>query len=558
MSITQMSIPIVARSIGKKMNVKVKFGHEQPATDGEVIYLPDLPLDDVKTKVLGLGFVVHEAGHIRFTGFDTDKPISLLHKHIRNVFEDVRMEKAVMSIYPGAKKVLCELVDYLVADNFFKGGGSDQTPAQVLSRYLLYNLRTSVLGQTALSQLAKASCDDVESILSDKGMTRVHSVMSRVVTASSTLDVHNLALEVITILEEEVEPPEEDHPEEPKNEPADDTDDGEQQTPDEMDDKQSSDDGSTDTAEDNTQQEVSDGCLDKDAVQAMLDATEDQLDKDLFESIIPEQLDEAVVEAEENGAICCGDGSADVPPLPLGDHAAVYASAYKQTYALRTRLQSFVQATKRVKRGTSQHGRNLNDKKLHRVKLGNPSIYRTRQRKKAVNTVVQVLMDSSYSMSDRNMMGLASNATLAITAALETIPGVRVGAAAFPGRQADVEPMTLFGEKVKQTAARYPAIVASGGTPLLPALMWATRQLLSCNEERKLLLIVTDGEPFESEACVDVMSQMKLNNIETMGLGIKVPSVKDLFNISACIDNEEELAKAIFSMLQDNLLQNVA
>ena len=51
---------------------------------------------------------------------------------------------------------------------------------------------------------------------------------------------------------------------------------------------------------------------------------------------------------------------------------------------------------------------------------------------------------------------------------------------------------------------------------------------------------------------------MKLNNIETMGLGIKVPSVKDLFNISACIDNEEELAKAIFSMLQDNLLQNVA
>ena len=546
MSINQLAIPIVAKSIGKKMSVKVKFGHEQPATDGETIFLPDLPLNDEVTRALGLGFVVHESGHIRFTDFDTDLPISPLHKHLRNIFEDVRMELKVTSVYPGAKNVLCDLVDILVGKGFFQAGNNDETPAQVLSRYLLYSLRTSVLGQTSLSPLAKASGDDLESKVSEGAMTRIYSVMSRVATSSSTQEVHDLALEVIGILEDDVKPPEENNEQDSgENDSKSQSEKGEQSPTDDGNDE------STGTQE-NTQQDVP-AAPDKKAVQEMLDATDDQVDTDVFESIVADQLDKAVNKAVQRGEVTCGDGIADAAPLPLGDHAQVYADAYQQTYALRTRLQSFMQASKRVNRGTSQSGIKLHDKKLSRVKIGNRSIYRTKQTKKTINTVVQILMDRSISME--HMMDLAMNATLAVASALETIPGVRVAAAAFPGRNADVEPLTQFGEGVKQTAARYPAIIASGGTPLLPALMWATRQLLECKEERKLLLIVTDGEPSNRSACKDMMSQMKANQFETMGLGIMVESISDLCEISTCISNKEELASSMFSMLQENLLK---
>lgn len=548
MSNTQLAIPIIARSIGKKMKVNVKFGHDQPATDGNTIYLPYLPLDDDKTRILGLGFVVHEAGHIRFTDFKCGPPVSSLHGHIRNIFEDVRMEGEIMSLYPGAKNVLCDFFDFLVEDEYFSLDG--HTPAQVVSRYMLYSLRSSALGQSAFLPLAKASASDLEGLVSRAAMTRIISVMSRVITAENTQDVHNLALEVIGILEDDVKPPEDDDDEQPENK----NDSGSTPQDDEQEQSGSGENESTDDDEESAQQEEAPSyCPDKTAVQDMLEATSDDLDKDLFESIIPKNLQDAVEEAIQNGAVCSGDGYADVPPLPLGDHAEVYAEVNQQTYALRQRLQSFMQASKRVKRGTSQSGLKLHDKKLHRVKIGNNSIYRTKQRKKAVNTVVQILMDRSYSME--GMMDLATNATLAVASALESIPGVRVAASAFPGRMADVEPLTYLGEAVKQTAARYPAIVASGGTPLLPALMWSTRQLLECKEERKLLLVITDGEPDDPVECKKVMSQMRANKIETMGLGIMVPSVDDLFEISQCISKKEELASAMFSMLQENLLK---
>ena len=548
MSINQLAIPIVARSIGKKFNVKVIYGHEQPSTNGDNIYLPDMPLDDEKTRILGLGFVVHESGHVRYTKFDIDAPQSPLHKHLRNVFEDIRMEKQVIATYPGAKKILCELVEHLVDTQFFKAGEGEQTSAQIVSRYLLYTLRASALEQSALTPLAELSENALEDLVTDGAMTRLHSVMSRVITSKSTQDAHDLALEVIKILEDDIEPPKEDDEEQEDNTES--GDDGENTPPDSTPDP-------TDTDDNSTQQEVqSTDNADKKAIEEMLNATDDDLDEDLFESLVPEQLNDAIEEAISQGCEVCGDGRADTPPLPLGSHADAYAKVYKQTYALRNRLQSFMQAEKRVKRGTSQSGTKLHDKKLYRVKTGNASIYRSKQRKKVVNTAVQVLIDRSYSME--TMMTTAMNSTLAITSALESIPGVKVAASAFPGRLADVEPLTMFGETVKGTAARYPSVQASGGTPLLPALIWSTQQLLNCKEERKILLIVTDGEPENIDDCKDMLKQLRKNNIETMGLGINVPSVDKLFKVSVCINNENELASAMFSMLQENLKTNAA
>ena len=59
-------------------------------------------------------------------------------------------------------------------------------------------------------------------------------------------------------------------------------------------------------------------------------------------------------------------------------------------------------------------------------------------------------------------------------------------------------------------------VQASGGTPLFGALFWAVDALLQQREERKLLLVVTDGEPYQVDACKEAIRRCWLVGIEAM------------------------------------------
>jgi len=104
-------------------------------------------------------------------------------------------------------------------------------------------------------------------------------------------------------------------------------------------------------------------------------------------------------------------------------------------------------------------------------------------------------------MKNEDRIGVVRQSALATVVALEPISGVSVCAAVFPGYNADVEILSRFDQPVRRTASRYESVAASGGTPLLPALFWAVDASLGRHEPRKMLFVVTDGQPFEPEAC---------------------------------------------------------
>jgi Mg-chelatase subunit ChlD len=342
----------------------------------------------------------------------------------------------------------------------------------------------------------------------------------------STQDASDLALEVIQILEDEKD-------QIPKPDPQNAGQPGQHGS------QKQSDAGNASSSADNAKRQTLEDLLASDGAPQVANLGEQTGAK----------LQEAAGKAmKDSGGMGAGVGNASAPLVGAGDAAKILQSVHGATTALRTRLRGFVEATKRNRRVHTRRGTRFDGRRVVQGMLGDPRVYQRKITGVAVDTAALILMDRSISMKSR--MQVARQSALSCSAALEEIPGVRVSAVAFPGYQAVVDPLTLFGEKVAQTAPRYAGVKASGGTPLLPALLWSVDQLLQQPEKRKLLLVVTDGQPSQLPVCIEAIRRCWLGDIEAMGIGILVPSIADLFPVSTCINDVSELAPAMFGMLQ--------
>lgn len=549
------AIPFIARSIAKKMSTKVVFDSTHAHTDNESIFLPNLPLEDHKTEVLGIGYTIHEAAHIRFSDFTiTEEPKTALQKALWAIIEDVRIEMETIKEYPGAKHRLCQLADELIDVRFFKPVDEKSSPGTVLQAFVLYQYRADLLSQKSFLPMAQTAYKRLETQMPEGCLTRTLALLGLIKNLTSEREAFDLAKKIVEVIEEESkkEPPkppqQEQKPNEEKKDGSEpkDADKGDQQP------SQQGDEPSPPTKDKAGKGNNATPDMNVEGLNEMLAMKPEDQVKDIGDGV-GELLEKAVDNAVDQGAsLIPGDGRANLPPLPLGDNATVLNSARESAAALRTKLYALLQATKRAKRSTSRRGRKLNGRKIVRIKQNNPNVFKSTSRKKGINTTVQILLDRSGSMD--SSMELASQSCLALASALDSMTELSVAAAAFPGRSKDVEPMTLMNETVASTAARYPAILASGGTPLLPALMWATHQLLEQKQERKVLLIITDGTPSRKADCEDMIERLNNSGIEVMGLGIRTQSIKDLVPNSRCIDSVDSLASSMFDMFKEKLI----
>lgn len=535
----QQSLPIVAKAIGRACDVKVAVGGSRAYTDGETIHLPDLPFHDPEIETLAFGYLEHEAAHVRYT--EAVECSSPLHHALWNILEDVRIEARLGGEYPGFAATLKQLVRRLVDDDVLRAPAPESQPPELLQSYLLYRLRREVLGQDALADHAHAAEGLFRERFPEGVATRIGAVIGRARRLRSSRETAELAAEIVAILEDEkaqfaAEP-------DPGSEP-----------------------GTGDGAGDGTDApagpsssggELSEKAKDAkrlSALEATLEATEAELAPGFGQTVAGALEAAAEDAARTKGALTAGVGQATEPLSPgVGDASALLQEVNSATTALRTRLRSFVEASRRRHRGHRLRGARLDDRRLVNALTGDPRVYRQQSKEKAVNTALVVLLDRSSSMKNEDRIGVARQSTLATVAALEPVLGLSLCAAVFPGYKADVEILSRFDQSVRRTATRYGSVAASGGTPLLPALFWAVDALLGQPQPRKMLLVVTDGQPFEPEACREAIRRCWIGGVEVYGLGIKVPDMEALFPISRCIDDVAELAGAMFGMLQKAL-----
>jgi cobalamin biosynthesis protein CobT len=569
------SLPLVASVLGRKYGVKVEIGGADAYTDGTVIRLPSLPSDVPDTLLaLARGFLDHEAGHVRDTDFQALKNASLtpLEKHVWNTLEDHRVEHKLASIFPGCRQNF----DWLIAHVF--GAEVQDEPAQpavIILNWLLLEVRSWDV--PALCNRKDALAGQVDAAFPGV-RPKIEHVLKLVRTrCRSTQDAIDFAREIVCVLDlyanstEQPVSPDQGAPLDDGSEPDEHLANGRS----EQNDIGPQEENSTQSEwERESQQDEApdeggghdgrDGYNDTD-VSAAPKANENQDQvrehvRDLLgagEDALPQSLGDILADALQLMSRQSQEGAVTVA-LPTPKNAGLLTEAdvldaKQASVALRTRLQGFLQ-TKILARASSGRRGRLDTGQLHRLAVSDPRLFRVKAERTGVDTAVHILLDCSGSMVRR--IRLACCSCYAVASALEASK-INVAVTAFPSSQlpngsySTVAPVIMHGQKVHANLDLVPA----GGTPMGEALWWVMQDMLPLIERRKLILVVTDGEPDSLDCAHQAITQGERAGFEIYGIGITSPGINVLLpGRSAVVNSMAELAPAMFTLLEGAIL----
>ncbi|MCC4104145.1 VWA domain-containing protein [Escherichia coli] len=85
-------------------------------------------------------------------------------------------------------------------------------------------------------------------------------------------------------------------------------------------------------------------------------------------------------------------------------------------------------------------------------------------------------------------------------------------------RNQPVFSVVKHGDTVQNRAGRF-GFKATGGTPMAEAMWYAAFELTKTREERKMLIVVTDGQPQRAPACRSVIDLCERSDVEVIGIG---------------------------------------
>jgi cobaltochelatase CobT len=586
------ALPIVAAALGRKFGVEVGVGGHEAHTDGQHIQIPAVP-DDPDSRDLAWGYLAHEAAHVRYTDFGVYGEAARegpLQETLQNRIEDVRIERALARPYPGTRATIATVLRRMLAEGRLSAPEPTDHPAQVLAAYLLLALRHEVLGQDVLAAEARKAADALAQVFPAAFIARLRSLMGEVPGLNSTAEAIDLARRIRRLIEEEAHasPP---SGEQPQEEGSDDSHDGEpdggesdrERGQGRHEDGDPESDGSAGTAEadedgsheqgsgtDATDQgdEAPGNCAAgadgkdadgrRNALAAVLTAGAGDCDGDLFAKV----GDLLGTQANASSAI----------RLPRAEDYAGNALAGMRLLArvqvesarLNARLQGLVQANRMDRPRPVRRGRRLDTRRLHRVAVADARIFARKAHRIAPNTALHLLVDLSGSMAaavDRRDGSVttrtesALESALALALALDGIPGVTVATTAFPGRAGTADRVTRMVQPGQSPRARAGAFIqgARGGTPMAQALWYAAAELLACREERRMLMVLTDGEPDNTPEALRLLGLCRQVGIEAVGVGIGV-EVRHLFPTAIEVTEAKDLKGALFGIAERLLL----
>lgn len=593
------AFPIVAAALGNKFGVKVSVGGEDAYTTGNRIHLPALDTDDSNIKDVAWGYLAHEAAHVRFTDFGEFRNAATnpLRKHIVNILEDIRIEKAMQEPYPGTKRTTEKVTEYLVKTDAygFVTKADEPHPASVLSQFMLFRLRHDVLGQKALDSFADSAEALLEETFPAGAVTRLFGLLSDVPHLNETRDCVRLADQILRMIQEEQEKAEEearqqqsqqspsnsggqsDPSDDSTGDQSDDASDANTDADDSQQDQQSQPDNAngqsdtSDTADDNTDQQSGQGATSSHAgandqsqdaeqlaqiLSSVLSAGQDDLPDDLFE---------AAQELLGNQPRNSYDSEIHLPFAmepnrnpSIGN--AILNRALSESGKIRASLQGLIQSSRYDRPVNKRSGNRIDGRKLVRLSQGDSRVFERRTHKQAPNTALHLLVDASGSMNGcydhskgLRLIDLAMDSAVALALALEGISGVNPAITRFPHGDTDnVNPLLKHGQKVRPHAPAFSAIT-NGCTPLHTAIWYAAASVMATKEERKVIMVLTDGEPDDYDAAKSVIRRCEATGIELVGVGICIDT-SHLFDNSICINNVSDLRSELFRISKDLLL----
>jgi cobaltochelatase CobT len=528
-------LPLLASALGRQYGVQVFVGGQNAFTDGQTIHLPSLPANyDNEYIQMVRGFIDHESGHIRETDFDLlrQKQLMPLQMTIFNALEDWRIEKCMGKRYAGC----AHNFKYLIKKIFLEEAKEQRSQKSVFCvlDYILLTVRSWAVPELAMRAAAKASiiekhfgglCSALDAVLA-RAQQHCPDTAAAIAYAQ---EIYALLVQWAQNSTAQTQPNEADqggytenlHSGLNKNNNT-----GELQKP-------------TESNEHN--------------LETLIQASEDDLPRGIGEYIASRIRTQNEQSAQVTAVASIGKKS----------HTYLSPEIIQQvkteTASLGIRLQSLLQSE------TVQyciHGRSgrLNTGRLYKLAIQDSLVFSRQDKKQSLNTAVHILLDSSASMRLNDTISLACKACYGVAHCLSRIQGISVGVTAFPAINAQtgirdaVLPILKHGEALH---TRF-LFSAEGTTPMAEALWWVLQQMVALPEQRKIILILTDGEPNNCKSTKDVLQQAKNLGIEIYGIGIQSDSITLLLpKHSKEINTLTELAPAMFEVLQPALVNNL-
>ena len=544
------ALPIVAAAYGEKFGVKVLIQGQDAFTDGERIVIPTANPDDPHYQQIAWGYLAHEAAHIRHTNFDmvqkaSSKPIR---KALLNIIEDVRIENELAKDYPGTRRSISQVIEYMV-DTQQMCVPEQLEPASNLQAWLLFRLRCHFLGQKALTPLYQAVDERVRQLFPAAAMSRLSAMLTAVPSLGSTGEVLKLVDAIVAMLEEESRPPQDESDADSGNDIGQDASNDSNNSSD----SQTPETGSSATG-DAAETIDSDNSDQADNLRQALEASAAQFEPDTFAQV-------AEVLSEQ------AEGHQGVTPLSLpqaeqamlGDEAILTLSA-SESAQIRARLRGMVQSSQDNRNHAKRHGLRVATHRLAASQAGESRLFIQRQPRIAPNAAVHLLVDISGSMGkpigegNRKYFHVANEAALALAMALEGIPGVVPAVSYFPGIHQEVSIALLPKQSVRHRAACFDQ-KPRGCTPMAQAMWFAANSLLAQKQKRKLMIVLTDGDPDDWAATHDIVDRCRRSGFELLGIGIQTRSVEKFFPQSIVINDVKDLKRELFEVTQQLLIQ---
>ncbi|EOX3343493.1 VWA domain-containing protein [Vibrio cholerae] len=544
------ALPIVAAAYGEKFGVKVLIQGQDAFTDGERIVIPTANPDDPHYQQIAWGYLAHEAAHIRHTNFDmvqkaSSKPIR---KALLNIIEDVRIENELAKVYPGTRRSISQVIEYMV-DTQQMCVPEQLEPASNLQAWLLFRLRCHFLGQKALTPLYQAVDERVRQLFPAAAMSRLSAMLTAVPSLASTGEVLKLVDAIVAMLEEESRPPQDESDADSGNDIGQDASNDSNSSSD----SQTPETGSSATG-DADETGDSDNSDQADNLRQALEASAAQFELDTFAQVAEVLSQQA-------------EGHQGVTPLSLpqaeqamlGDEAILTLSA-SESAQIRARLRGMVQSSQDNRNHAKRHGLRVATHRLAASQAGESRLFIQRQPRIAPNAAVHLLVDISGSMGkpigegNRKYFHVANEAALALAMALEGIPGVVPAVSYFPGIHQEVSIALLPKQSVRHRAACFDQ-KPRGCTPMAQAMWFAANSLLAQKQKRKLMIVLTDGDPDDWAATHDIVDRCRRSGFELLGIGIQTRSVEKFFPQSIVINDVKDLKRELFEVTQQLLIQ---
>lgn len=569
------------RVFGRSQEATVVFEGDQAGTDGKVIYLPEMSNTadlTIEQMMIMRGFIDHEAGHLRHS----DMPLIMDKyprwiknkkeglKTLHNSIEDIWMEPLVQKDYIGSTKNIAAVASKV-----------NEREAEAVTGYDMKVVNASTVGMGIRVAGRRKYADNEHArkmwdLLSKEVQDWSEKIVEEANKAESSSDTIRIAKAVWKKLEQDPElksDPEEfdkeeqeslasqvedgENKEEPKEEPKE-----SQKSPYKLIEPFFSDLSGSD-GRDGNESEV----LDMDAV----DLGEGPM-KDMLKGNIPALTrptgslvggyrivttkNDAVVDTKSPSKIKAmffefngkknsyyNNGSYEEQKAKISSHTAV----------IKTKLRRGILAQqKRDWEHGREHGR-LDTRKLVAAVCGSTSVYKTRTDREDLDTAVLVLVDQSGSMGG-SKIETARQCTIALSEALEgtsvsySIAGFTCFNANYNSRSAGynyhryesnyILMYKKFSQRLNSAKNEISRMVAHANNADYDALVWAISELKDRPESRKILVVLSDGEP----ACVTDASQNELirhakaaveegekMGIEIVGLGINSSAVERIY-----------------------------